>query len=139
MSYRKLVIIMKKFVSLCCVLAVALTLFGCGSDSKKANKDAGKENSANASSKFTCEICEKEKTGKKNVEKIVEKDVTMCDDCYKVFETKYTCDMCRSISFGGGTKVEYMGQNLTFCETCYPIFEQNYKQAQEPTEEQPAE
>ena len=53
---------MKKFLSILFVVVTVLALTACG--------------------KFTCNLCNQEKSGKKHTEEILGEKVTICDDCY---------------------------------------------------------
>ena len=39
-----------------------------------------------ACGKFTCDLCEKEKSGKKHKETYLGQDIVICDDCYDDLE-----------------------------------------------------
>ena len=57
---------MKKLFSLSVVVILATMLTGCG--------------------KFECDMCSKEKKGKKHKVEILDKNYVICDDCYEEFE-----------------------------------------------------
>ena len=57
----------KKILAILLTAATILSLTGCGS------------------SKFTCDFCEEEKSGKKHTETILGEEMTFCDDCYKLW------------------------------------------------------
>ncbi|MBE6673452.1 MAG: hypothetical protein E7599_08065 [Ruminococcaceae bacterium] len=57
---------MKKLIcAILLVAALATLLAACGSET------------------FTCDLCEKEKTGKKHTKEFMGEEVTYCDDCVK--------------------------------------------------------
>ena len=53
----------KTLIIIAAILVMALTLGACG--------------------KFTCDVCGKEKSGKKHTQKLFGVKVTICDDCWK--------------------------------------------------------
>ena len=58
---------MKKFICVALlIVAMASMLTACG--------------------KFTCDICQKEKSGKKHTEELLGEEIVYCDDCYKSLE-----------------------------------------------------
>ena len=68
---------MKKVLAVVCALVLMLALTAC--------------------SKFECDICGEEKTGKQHKRTILGEKVTMCDDCHEAFEKAE--DALRSFSF----------------------------------------
>ena len=58
---------MKKMISvLMVVVAMAMVLTACG--------------------KFTCDLCRKEKSGKKHETEILGQEIEICDDCYTTID-----------------------------------------------------
>lgn len=53
----------KKIIVLLCATSTVLLLAACGS-------------------KFTCDLCGEEKSGKKHTTEVFGEEVTLCDDCY---------------------------------------------------------
>ena len=58
---------MKKLICLALLVVVVLSLFtACG--------------------KFTCDICQEEKSGEKHTKDVLGEEIVMCDDCYTAAE-----------------------------------------------------
>ena len=58
---------MKKFIALgCLTIVMAMLLTACG--------------------KFTCDICQEEKSGEKHTKDVLGEEIVMCDDCYTAAE-----------------------------------------------------
>lgn len=56
---------MKKLIAIIClVLVMASLLTACGK-------------------KFTCDLCQEKKSGKKHTEELLGEKITYCDECYK--------------------------------------------------------
>lgn len=56
----------KRMMAAMLVVMTTLSLTGCG--------------------KFTCDLCGREKSGKRYTEKVFSREVTICNDCYKGIE-----------------------------------------------------
>ncbi len=60
---------MKKIIAVISLLILILSLSACG--------------------KFTCNICQEEKSGQKHTQKILGNDVNICKDCYEAMTSGF--------------------------------------------------